>query len=291
MRSRTEQAPAKLNLALDILGKRTDGYHEMKMVMQSISLCDQVTVRETEEPGFHLLADFEPLGKQSMEERAARAFFAHLGQELPGLEVQVDKRVPAYAGMGGGSADVAALLRGLRSLYAPELSDQELEEIGLTIGSDVPFCIQGGTALAEGRGERLTPLTALPPCWFLICKPEFDLPTPALFERVRVEELQGRPNLTAMEAALQAGDLQGVAQTLGNVFESVLTKEEAHEIQGIQETMRRFGALNAAMTGSGPTVFGIFTDEAALSAAETALKTQYQQVFRAKPEKSFASGE
>ena len=155
----------------------------------------------------------------------------------------------------------------------------------------MPFCIRGGTALAEGRGERLTPLTALPPCWFLICKPEFDLPTPALFGRVRVEELQGRPNLTAMEAALQAGDLQGVAQTLGNVFESVLTEEEAQEIQGIQETMRRFGALNAAMTGSGPTVFGIFTDEAALSAAEMALKTQYQQVFRAKPEKSFASGE
>ena len=284
MRSRTERAPAKLNLALDILGKRSDGYHEMRMVMQRISLCDWVTVRETEEPGFRLLADFEPLGKQSLEERAARAFFSRLGQELPGLEVQVEKQIPAYAGMGGGSADVAALLRGLRSLYAPELSDQELEAIGLTIGSDVPFCIRGGTALAEGRGEQLTPLPPLPPCWFLICKPGFDLPTPSLFGRVRVEALEGRPDLPSMEAALQRGDLLGVAQNLGNVFESVLAEEETQEIQRIQEIMRRFGALNASMTGSGPTVFGMFTAEAALSAAEAALKKQYQQVFRAEPE-------
>ena len=152
-----EQAPAKINLALNILGRRTDGYHELRMVMQSVSLCDTVTVEETG-IGFALLADgfTVPAGKSSLEQQAAEAFFAAVGRPMPPLTVHLEKTTPAYAGLGGGSADVAALLRCLRRQYAPEMPVEQLRAIGLTVGSDMPFCVSGGTALAEGRGERLT---------------------------------------------------------------------------------------------------------------------------------------
>ncbi len=157
-----EQAPAKINLTLDILGRRSDGYHELRMVMQSVSLCDTVTVEETG-IGFALLADgfTVPTGKSSLEQQAAEAFFAAVGRPMPPLTVHLEKTTPAYAGLGGGSADVAALLRCLRRQYAPEMPVEQLRAIGLTVGSDMPFCVSGGTALAEGRGERLT---ALLPC-------------------------------------------------------------------------------------------------------------------------------
>lgn len=284
MREMTAAAPAKLNLALDILRRRPDGYHDLKMVMQSVSLADTVTVRERG-TGFRLelCGGFLPVGKCSMEERAAAAFFARLDCSMPGLEVLVEKRVPAFAGMGGGSADVAALLRILRDLYAPDLSDRTLEEIGLTVGSDVPFCIRGGAALAEGRGEVLTPLPSLPGCGILICKPDFDLPTPVLFGRVRAETLKRRPDLDAMIRALTAADLHAAAASLGNVFEEVLEPEEARDVRSIKNVMLRCGALNAAMTGSGPTVFGIFEKISAAGQAEEMLKDSYTQVFQARP--------
>ena len=163
---RRRTAPAKINLALDILGIRTDGYHDMKMVMQTISLCDTVTVEETAE-GFHLRTDgdFIPAGKKTLEQRAAEAFFASIDRPMPGLTVTLEKVTPAYAGLGGGSADVAALLRILREAYAPDMPTAELERIGFTVGSDMPFCVRGGTCLAEGRGEVLTDLPPLPDCW------------------------------------------------------------------------------------------------------------------------------
>lgn len=172
-----EQAPAKINLALNILGRRTDGYHELRMVMQSVSLCDTVTVEETG-IGFALLADgfTVPAGKSSLEQQAAEAFFAAVGRPMPPLTVHLEKTTPAYAGLGGGSADVAALLRCLRRQYAPKMPVEQLRAIGLTVGSDMPFCVSGGTALAEGRGERLTALPALPDCWIVLCKPEFGIP-------------------------------------------------------------------------------------------------------------------
>jgi len=286
-----ETAPAKLNLALDILRRRPDGYHDLRMVMQSVSLCDTITVWEAD-AGFWMEADgiTLPKGKKTMEERAAEAFFAGIGCPMPGLRLHLEKRIPAYAGMGGGSADVAALLRALRKRYAPELSDAALEKIGLTVGSDVPFCIRGGTALAEGRGEQLTALPPLPDCRILICKPEFDLPTPDLFRRVRVEALKKHPDLDAMAAALEKGELSAVAGELGNVFEEVLAPEERQEIQSIKDVMLRGGALNAAMTGSGPTVFGIFEEAASAKQAEDVLKGQYIQVFQARPLKKICEG-
>ena len=284
---RTRRAPAKVNLALDILGTRPDGYHDMKMVMQTISLCDTVTVEETA-AGFelHTDGDFIPAGKKTLEQRAAENFFAAIGQPMPGLRVTLGKVTPAYAGLGGGSADVAALLRILRDTYAPDMPTAELERIGFAVGSDMPFCIHGGTCLAEGRGEVLTDLMPLPDCWLVLCKPDFGIPTPALFARVDGGELTCRPDIDGVMTALQARDLEGVAKRLGNVFEEVLP-EEYHEVFAIKDRLLELGALNAAMSGSGPTVFGVFRNERIARQAAEVLKRTYAQTYLAEPVKKF----
>ena len=284
---KTLTAPAKINLALDILGTRPDGYHDMRMVMQTISLCDTVTVEETA-AGFELQTDgdFIPAGKKTLEQWAAEAFFEAIGQPMPGLRVTLEKVTPAYAGLGGGSADVAALLRILRDTYAPGLPAEELERIGFTVGSDMPFCVRGGTALAEGRGEVLTDLTPLPDCWFVLCKPDFGIPTPSLFARVDGGELTHRPDINGMRLALETGDLPGVAARLGNVFEVVLP-EEYHEVFHIKKRLMELSALNAAMSGSGPTVFGVFAEQETARRAAEVLKETYQQTYLAMPVKKF----
>lgn len=280
----TDVAPAKINLALDILGARPDGYHELRMIMQTVSLCDTVTVEETA-GGFFLECDgdFLPVGKKSLEQRAAEAFFSAIGRPMPGLRVTLQKVTPAYAGLGGGSADVAALLRLLRAFYAPELSTEELERIGFAVGSDMPFCIRGGTCLAEGRGEVLTDLPPLPRCWIVLCKPDFGLPTPELFARVDGADLGERPDISGMAEALERGDLAGAARSLGNVFQQVLTAEESREIAAIQAAMLRLGALGAAMSGSGPTMFGLFDRLETAESCRRALAETYEQTYLAEP--------
>jgi 4-diphosphocytidyl-2-C-methyl-D-erythritol kinase len=287
MKQWRQAAPAKVNLALDILRKRPDGYHDMRMVMQSVSLRDTVTVTETEE-GFALRADgfILPAGKKTLEQQTAEAFFAAIGQPMPGLSVTLEKRTPAYAGLGGGSADVAALLRILRDAYCPGLSEEDLERIGLTVGSDMPFCVRGGTALAEGRGELLTDLPPLPDCWLVLCKPDFGIPTPTLFARVDGEGLTCRPDIDGMVSALERGDLEGVAARLGNVFEEVLP-EEYYEVFTIKRRLLDLGALNAAMSGSGPTVFSLFREEGTARQAAETLKKTYAQTYLAQPVKKF----
>ena len=279
----TRPAPAKINLALDILGPRPDGYHEMRMVMQTVSLCDTVTLEEAE-AGFTLrTGDFSPLEGETLEQRAAEAFFRELGRPCPPLAVTLEKRTPAYAGLGGGSADVAALLRLLRQRYAPDLPTEALERAGLAVGSDMPFCVRGGTALAEGRGEVLTNLPPLPPCWIVICKPDFDLSTGEMFARARRRIFQNRPDIEGMVRALEGGSLAGVAKRLFNVFEEVLPPERREEIQGIKTALRCCGALNAAMSGSGPAVFGLFETEGEASSAAESLGTWCGQTFLARP--------
>ena len=283
----TREAPAKVNLTLDVLGKREDGYHDMHMVMQTVSLCDTVTVEEQTE-GFLLQMEgfTPPEGKKTLEQRAAEAFFAHIGKPVPGLKVTIDKRTPAYGGMGGGSADVAALLHILREAYAPELSGEELERIGFTVGSDMPFCVRGGTALAEGRGEILTDLPSMPDCVFVVCKPDFGIPTPELFAVIDSAVLTERPDTEGMKAALATGDLEGAASRLFNVFEEALPAQY-HEVFTIKEKMKELGALNALMSGSGPTVFGIFREEETARKAAECLKEVYDQTWMARPVKKF----
>ena len=277
----TRKAPCKVNLTLDILGKRPDGYHDLRMVMQTVSLSDTVTAAERP-GGFVLRAAGLAVGAVSLEERAARAFFAAVGRPVPGLEVTLEKAVPAYAGLGGGSADVAALLRLLRDACAPEMSTAELEQIGFQVGSDMPFCVRGGTALAEGRGERLTDLPPLPPCWFVVCKPDFGIPTPSLFALADRTEIGNRPDTAGMVSALEQGNLMGVASRLRNVFEDVLPGEYG-EVFRIRDRLRSLGALNAAMSGSGPAVFGIFDQEASARHAAAELVRDYRETFVCTP--------
>ena len=262
------EAPAKINLALDILGKRPDGYHALCSVMQTVSLCDTVELAEGGE-GFTLsMAGFTPPeGRKTLEQRAAEAFFARLGRAMPPLTVAITKRTPAYAGLGGGSADVAALLRILRDRYAPEMEDTTLESIGAEVGSDMPFCLRGGTALAAGRGEILTDLPPLPDCWIVLCKPPFPIPTPTLFARADSVAIRHRPDIPGMRKALENGDLEGVAGRLGNVFEEVLPPE-CGAVFAIRDALLAAGALGAGMSGSGPTVFGIFREEGLARAAQ-----------------------
>ena len=262
------EAPAKINLALDILGKRPDGYHALCSIMQTVSLCDSVELSEGGE-GFTLsMAGFAPPeGRKTLEQRAAEAFFARLGRAMPPLTVRIAKRTPAYAGLGGGSADVAALLRILRDRYAPEMEDTTLESIGAEVGSDMPFCLRGGTALAEGRGEILTDLPPLPDCWIVLCKPPFPIPTPMLFARADSVAIRHRPDIPGMRKALENGDLEGVAGRLGNVFEEVLPPE-CGAVFAIRDALLAAGALGAGMSGSGPTVFGIFREEGLARAAQ-----------------------
>ena len=262
------EAPAKINLALDILGKRPDGYHELRSVMQTVSLCDSVELAEGGE-GFTLsMAGFTPPeGRKTLEQRAAEAFFARLGRVMPPLTVRIAKRTPAYAGLGGGSADVAALLRILRDRYAPKMEDAALEAIGAEVGSDMPVCLRGGTALAEGRGEILTDLPPLPDCWIVLCKPPFPIPTPMLFARADSVAIRHRPDIPGMRKALENGDLEGVAGRLGNVFEEVLPPE-CGAVFAIRDALLAAGALGAGMSGSGPTVFGIFREEGLARAAQ-----------------------
>lgn len=284
MKELTISAPAKLNLTLDILRRREDGYHDLKMTMLSVELCDTLTVRLRGDgrilvraPGADL-----PEGEDNLAGKAARRFFEEIG-ENPGVEITIEKRIPAQAGMAGGSADAAAALRALRTLLRPEMPDCRLERLGEKVGSDVPFCVRGGAVLAEGRGERLTTWPQMPPCHIVVCKPDFGLSTPALFGRVRVESLQRRPDHEALRAALLAGDLKAVAANMANVFEEVLTPGEAEAVGDVKARLRGLGAENAVMTGSGPAVFGLFQEEEAARRAADALSASHLQTFLTRP--------
>ena len=287
----TEPACAKLNLTLDILGKRSDGYHEMRMVMQSIDLTDEVTVSEAREPGFRISVDlpYLPRGEGNIAHKAAIRFFEETGIPAAGLDLDIRKHIPVCAGMAGGSSDGAAVLRVLRRMYAPELPEERLEEIAALVGSDVPYCVRGGTVLAEGRGERLTDLPGLPPCWFVVCKPACSVSTPELFAQVRVKKLRCHPDTAGLLSALEQGDLEGAARRMYNVFEDVLPRKYAQVFE-IKSMLLELGAMAASMTGSGPTVFGLFRDRAAAEAAAEVLLAQYQSVFVCRPAPAFSGG-
>ena len=284
----TELAYAKLNLTLDILGKRPDGYHDLRMVMQSIDLADQITLEETGGQAVSALSNLRylPRDKGNIAVKAAELFFQETGLPPRGLRIRLQKTIPVCAGMGGGSSDGAAVLRGLRRMYAPELPWAELERIGALAGSDVPFCVRGGTSLAEGRGERLTALPPLPPCHLVICKPDFSISTPKLFQAVQTRELHCRPDTRGMVEALERGDLAGTAHRFFNVFEELLPQrfQAVREIKGI---LLDLGALGTAMTGSGPTVFGAFDREPAARDAAEVLCRRWRQTFLTRPAGAF----
>ena len=277
-------ANAKINLTLDILRKREDGYHDLQMVMQSVTLADRLTVTPAQGAEGQAVSDlrFLPTGSKNLAQTAAAVFRAATG--LGGeVDVSIQKHVPVCAGLAGGSADAAAVLRAMNQLTGAGLPTEKLAEMGAKAGSDVPFCVLGGTALAEGRGELLTPLSPLPPCRVVICKPPFSVSTPQLFGRVNVRKIVRRPDTAGVIAALEAGDLAGVARRMYNVFEDVLEPRRYGEIASIKAALIDCGALGASMSGSGPSVFGLFDSRDSAQNACARLRETYRDVFLCAP--------
>lgn len=279
------QAYAKLNLSLDVLFRRDDGYHDMCMVMQTISLCDTISLEETAEEGIWVSTNlrFLPNDERNLAAIAARKFWEFNECKGKGLSIVIDKQIPVCAGMGGGSSDAAAVLRALNLMSDEPLSLDRLAQIGERVGSDVPYCVIGGTALAEGKGERLTCLPVLPDCYIIVCKPGFSVSTPELFGCIDCRKIRCRPDTEGIISALHAGDLPGVARRMYNVFEDVLPDRKRSEIDQIKRELISEGALGAVMSGTGPTVFGLFDDENKARNAYSVLKDQYSDTFFARP--------
>lgn len=277
-------AHAKLNLTLDVVGKRPDGYHDLCMVMQEISLGDELTLTlGTGEPWRVISGSEEiPSDDSNLAIKAAKLFFSESGIAPHGLTVEIQKNTPVCAGMGGGSADGAAVLRLLYEHYDRPISREALYRIAEATGSDVPFALFGGTALAREKGQVLSRLSPMPDCHILLCKPPFPVSTPALFRAIDGEVIEARPDTGAMVSALEQGSIHAIAGALCNVFEPVVAREHP-EIHEIKSEMCQYGALGACMTGSGPTVFGIFTDASGAQQAYRSLKSKYSDTFLVKP--------
>lgn len=279
----TEGAFAKINLTLDVLEKRDDGYHELRSVMQTISLRDDVEIDlDTGEP-WQLSCDKPeiPTDASNLAWKAARVFFDTMGDEPDGLSIRITKRIPSQAGLGGGSADAAAVLRALNRHRGYPLSVYALCELGARVGSDVPFCVLCGTALAEGRGERLTKLPDAPEMIFVVCKPELDFSTPELYAELDHAHATERPDTTAMRAALQRGDLTDIGKGLCNVFEQLVIPKHP-ELNYIKSVLMTYGAYGALMSGSGSAIYGIFDSFEYAAVACSMLKENYSRVFIAK---------
>ena len=282
MNSINEKAYAKINISLDVTGKRPDGYHEMLMVMQTVTLCDDVEVGLTEGRSFaECNLGFVPCDERNLAVIAANRFFAAADMKNVGARIMLNKRIPVGAGMAGGSSDAAAVLRALNTLTGEPFTRRELESIAAGVGSDVAFCISGGTQLASGRGEILKPLPPLPDCFITICKPEFSISTPELFHKLDSVKLRCHPDTQGICSALDEGDLLKLSRRMYNVFEDVPDRRFS-TVSQIKCTMLDCGALGSIMTGTGSAVFGIFDDERAARSAVDALKKDFSVCCLAK---------
>lgn len=275
-----EKAYAKLNLTLDVLCKREDGYHDLKSVMQTVSLYDTITLHIGTESGWKIRCDTEgiPCDSRNLVWKAAEAYLNAVNRQINGLEIVIDKHIPSGAGMGGGSADAAAVLRALNRFCGDPLTDMELADLGAKVGSDVPFCVVGGTVMCEGRGEILTKLPDIPECIFAVCKPEFSVSTPVLYRKLDEVAHPLHPDNDAMEAAIRSGEIREIAKCIENAFDPVVSAEHP-EIDHIKGIYRSHGALATQMTGSGSVVFGMMPDRESAEAACAELKTYYKEVF------------
>jgi len=264
-----EYANAKLNLTLAVGEKHPDGYHDVISVMTSTALYDVITLESGTGTGITLSCSDPSLAcdGSNLAYRAAELFFSHFGIACDGVSIHLEKQIPMQAGLGGGSSDAAAVLRGLRKIYAPDMTLRELERVSIRLGSDVPYCIGGGTSLVLGRGEQVIAQDKLPECWFVLCKPEESYSTAAMYRRIDDEQPQCTIDTEAMLQALKEKDLHAVAQRIGNIFEYVLPENSA--VPSIRRRLCELGAVRACMSGSGSAVFGLFAEEeTAVSACE-----------------------
>ena len=251
-------ARAKINTALDVVGKREDGYHDLRMIMQTVNLCDNITISKSKEKGIRLQSNLSwlPCDSRNLVYRAAQEMIDACGIK-GGVDIELKKRIPAAAGLAGGSADCAATLIGMRSLYGINMPNEQLMKIGESLGADVPFCIMRGTALAEGKGEILTPLPPFPDTFVLLAKPPINVSTPVIFKEFSQAEVKERPDIEKMIAYIKQGDLKGICETMCNVLETV-TVNKYPVISDINRSMMEYGADGSMMSGSGPTVFGFY---------------------------------
>ena len=268
----TLKALAKINLGLDVLGKRDNGYHDVRMVMQTIYLYDNVTLTKKEEAGIQVETNLSylPVNENNIAYKAAKILIDEFGIKN-GVHIKLDKHIPVAAGMAGGSSNAAAVLVGMNRLFGLGLSQKELMERGVLLGADVPYCVMRGTALAEGIGEILSPLPPLPKCYILIAKPAISVSTKVVYEALDAKEIVEHPNIDGLIDGLEGQDIKKIAEAMGNVLERV-TIERYPIIETIKNIMKDMGALNAMMSGSGPTVFGIFDDCKVAKEAQKRLK-------------------
>lgn len=264
-------ALAKINLGLDIIGKREDGYHEVRMIMQTIQMYDVLDIRKAKKPGITLTANlpYIPSDERNLAYKAAKLLMDEF-QVTEGISINLRKTIPVAAGMAGGSSDAAAALVGVNKMFNLGLSEKELMQRGVEIGADVPYCIMRGTALAEGIGEKLTWIPQIPQCFVLIGKPSVSVSTRQAYESISLDGAM-HPDIDGMVEDIKNGDLYAMTQKMGNIFEPGIIKKYP-VIQEIKDLMEENGALKAMMSGSGPTVFGIFDDRKKLRLATAALK-------------------
>ena len=266
------KALAKINLGLDVLGRRENGYHDVRMVMQTIHLYDDVILEKTKEPGIHLETNLSylPVDENNIAYKAAKLLQDEFGI-AEGIHIQLKKYIPVAAGMAGGSTNAAAVLFGMNRMYGLGLTEQQLKDRGVKLGADVPYCIMRGTVLAEGIGEILTPLPPMPKCYVLIAKPGLSVSTKIVYEKFDALKDVEHPDIDRLMLGLENGKLAEVASSMGNVLEGV-TIGLYPVIENIKQVMIQEGALNAMMSGSGPTVFGIFEDRRTAKKAYNVLK-------------------
>ncbi len=283
-------APAKINLTLDITGRREDGYHLVRTVMQGLSLRETVVVWEERQPGIFLRVTGAelPEDERNTAWKAAAVFQQALRPSLTGIGIRVHKRVPLGAGLAGGSADAAAVLAALDELAGTRLRPDELSSLGAQVGADVPFCILGGTALGTGTGTILTPLPDMPDCWIVVSKPDDGISTAEAYRKIdRAAELPvSRPS--AMESAICAGDLLTVGRELCNAFDAVTSLPGVEEIKRVMQAHRTLGCQ---MTGSGSAVFGLFDERAAAERCAQALRPRWKETFLCRPDPDGAQTE
>lgn len=268
----TLKALAKINLGLDVTGRRENGYHDVRMVMQTIYLYDNVTICKTQEPGIQLETNlgYLPVNEENIAYKAAKMLMDEFAIQ-EGVHITLDKHIPVAAGLAGGSSNAAAVLVGMNRMFQLGLSQKDLMERGVLLGADVPYCIMRGTVLAEGIGEILTPLPPLPKCYILIAKPGINVSTKLVYEKLDSHEIEDHPDIDGIIDGLKEQDIKKVAARLGNVLERV-TIEEYPIIEKIKNVMKQEGAINAMMSGSGPTVFGIFEERRLAKAAQQKIK-------------------
>lgn len=274
-----EKAPAKINLMLDVLHKRNDGYHEVEMIMTMVDLADRIEMEEIPRDTIMISsqAGYIPLDEKNLAFQAARLIKERYDVRK-GVYIHLDKKIPVAAGLAGGSSDAAATLRGLNKLWDLGISDEELRVLGAELGSDVPFCITGGTALATGRGEKLSMMPNPPQCWVVLAKPPINVSTAEVYGRVRSDRIEHHPSAKRMEEAIRNQSFAGVCHELGNVLEDVTLKLHP-EVGQLKEAMIRLGADGVLMSGSGPTVFGLVSKESKVPRIYNGLRGFCKEVY------------